>query len=469
MRAPESDPDAVEIPREARRPFAPRGAALALWKSNAREVLIDGVAGSGKTRIALEKALYCAMRWPGTRVLLVRKTRASMTDSVLETFENEVIPVNHACLARGGERSHRGRYVLPNGSEIVVGGMDKAARIMSTRFDLICVFESTELSEDEYEHLTTRARGTAMPYRQMICDCNPAAPSHWLKRRADSGKMARFPSRHQDNPLLWDVEANDWTPEGREYLDRLSNLTGHRRDRLLLGLWAAAEGLVYPDWDAAVHLVDPFEIPQSWGRFISVDFGFRNPFVAQWWALDEDDRMYLYREIYRTGRLVEDHAEEMADLGAVGLPIVCDHDAEGRATLERHLGARTYGARKAIKVGIQAVTSRLRKQEDGRPRLLIFRDALVSRDRKLAAAKLPTCTAEEFESYVYPAKGGKEDVPEKKNDHGVDCARYASMHVDGGSRYRLPDGEEAEALVPVLGDHVVALPGDDETAYPVTI
>jgi predicted transcriptional regulator len=43
-----------------------------------------------------------------------------------------------------------------------------------------------------------------------------------------------------------------------------------------------------------------------------VDFGYTNPFVMQWWAEDPDGRLYLYREIYRTRRLVEDHAKRHA-------------------------------------------------------------------------------------------------------------------------------------------------------------
>src|SRR5690606_26830771 len=102
--------------------------------------------------------------------------------------------------------------------------------------------------------------------------------------------------------------------------------------------------------------------------------------------------------------LVEDHAKQILSLvtderGQWTEPrpqaVICDHDAEDRATLQRHLGMGTIAADKRVSVGIQAVQRRLRTEGDGRPRLMILRDALVERDPELAEARKPTCTAEE--------------------------------------------------------------------------
>ena len=89
-----------------------------------------------------------------------------------------------------------------------------------------------------------------------------------------------------------------------------------------------------------------------------MDFGYTNPFVCQWWAKDPDGRLYLYRESYRVHLLVEDAARDMLALSADEprpWAIVCDHDAEDRATLERHLGMTTVAAVKDVSPGIQAV------------------------------------------------------------------------------------------------------------------
>ena len=371
------------------------------------------------------------------RGLIVRKTRSSASETVLVTFEEKVLTKGHHCLT-GAHRRYRQSYEFRNGSTIVVGGMDRTgnqdhqARIMSSEYDLICAFEATEFSEDDWERMLTRLRNNAMPYQQIIADCNPGAPTHWLNRRANEGNMQRLLSRHVDNPTLY---KSDGTAKqaGTGYLGRLDRLSGLRRARLLEGRWAAADGLVYDEYDPAVHLVDSFTIPPDWRRIRSIDFGYTNPFVCQWWALDGDGRMYLYRELYAPGRLVSQWARDIKSYPEPISGTVADHDAEDRATLAAD-GIHTVPAKKAVSTGIEAVKKRLELAGDGRPRLFVMRDALAERDTSLTDAGCPCCTAEEFEGYVWP-KGqdgrANKEAPSKNDDHGMDALRYAVAHVDG--------------------------------------
>lgn len=411
----------------------PRGAALALLYDQSPELLIEGPAGTGKTLGVLTKLLICCEKYPGIRVLVVRKTRESCTESVLVEWETSCLPPG-CYLIDGPDRARRQRYTFANGSEIIVGGMDKSSKVMSTQYDLIFAEEATELTEDDWEKLGTRNRNYKMPYQQMIANVNPDAPTHWLNQRANRGLMARHLSKHTDNPKYHD--GTDWTPEGRSYvLGRLAKLTGVRRARLYEGKWAAAEGIVYDNWDASIHLIDRFAIPAEWRRFRVVDFGYTNSFVCQWWAIDPDGRLYRYREIYRTQRIVADHAEDIKRLsaGESYVATVADHDAEDRATLHA-AGIPTVPAFKAVTVGIQAVQDRLRPAGDGKPRLFLLRDSLVSRDERLVEAKKPLCTEQEIDGYVWQkAADGRpvKEEPVKVDDHGCDTLRYAVAWADG--------------------------------------
>ena len=404
------------------RSYEPHGAAKDLLYFQGREVLIEGPAGTGKTRAILEKLYIVANKYPGCRLLIARKTRESLTESVLVTLEEKVLPVGHYAKS-GAQRRMRQAYTLHNGSTIVIGGLDKPEKLFSTEFDIIAVFEATELTEDDWESLHRALRNDVVPYQQIIADCNPAYPRHWLNQRANAEKMTRLLSRHKDNPSL--------TPK---YLETLNLLSGVRRDRLFLGKWAAAEGMVYEDWDAATHIKDRFEIPTNWLRFRVVDFGYTNPFCCQWWAVDDDGRAYRYREIYRTQTLVEDHARNISALtgGEEIENTVADHDAEDRATLLRY-DIVTAPAEKAISTGIECVAARLRVQPDGKPRLFLMRDSLLQRDDRLADAGKPWCTEQEFDGYVYPKSQDGKPVKEKPvqvDDHGLDCVRYGMMWLD---------------------------------------
>lgn len=425
--------------------YEPRGAAQQLFKARESEVVMAGPAGTGKSLAGLYRVHFAALHNPGIRCLIVRKTATSLGSTTLVTFEKKVAA--HALangLVRwfGGSPREAPCYRYDNGSVVVVGGMDKPEKVLSAEYDLVFVDEATELTITDWETIGTRLRNGRLSWQQQIAACNPVHPTHWIKQRADAGAMRMLTSRHRDNPAYVNADGS-LTAAGRDYMAKLDALTGVRRLRLRDGKWAAAEGLIYEAFDPAVHVVDQLHIPHAWTRWLTVDFGYTNPFVAQWWAEDGDGRLFLYREIYRTRRLVEDHARQMLELMKYPsgqwrepLPraVICDHDAEDRATLEKHLGMGTVAAKKTVSDGIQAVQSRLKVQDDGKPRVFLVRGALVERDPELEAAKKPTSTEEEITGYVWAVKpgaaGGLKEEPVKQDDHGMDAMRYVVAQRD---------------------------------------
>jgi PBSX family phage terminase large subunit len=428
--------------------YEPRGAALAMFKNRSAELALAGPAGTGKSLACLFRLHLTALNNPGARFLIVRKTAVSLGSTTLVTFENKVIK---AAMAAGIVRWYGGSpreapcYKYSDGSVIVVGGMDKPEKIMSSEYDMIFADEATELTVDDWEAMGTRLRHGVLPWQQQLAACNPAHPTHWIKQRADQQGLVMLHSRHRDNLAYVNADGS-YTPAGQAYMAKLDALTGIRRMRLYEGRWAAAEGLVYEGWDPAVHLVD--RLPKGsepWRRIWGIDFGYSNPFVLQCWAEDPDGRLWLYREMYFTKRLVEDHAKQIKSIvclpnGAWREPkpraIVADHDAEDRATFERHFGMSTKPAHKSVSDGIQAMQARLKVQPDGKPRMFVVRDSLVEIDPALAEAKKPTCFAEEIVGYVWPsgAKADKREAPVKEDDHSMDTGRYVVADRDLGAR-----------------------------------
>jgi PBSX family phage terminase large subunit len=305
------------------------------------------------------------------------------------------------------------------------------------------VQEATELTEDDWEALTTRLRNGRAPIQQLIADCNPAEPTHWLKARCDAGQTRMLNSRHEENPRLFDANGKI-TSEGHVYMKKLDNLTGVRYLRLRLGQWAAAEGVIYDEWNPGIHLIPPFEIPDDparpWPRWWSIDFGYTNPFVWQNWVENPDGVLFLTQEIYRTNTVVEDHAKEILQLTQGQLQpqaVITDHDPDGQRMLERSLDIRTRGALgrtattsayKKVKEGIEAVKVRMRSE-----RLFIFQGAVARRDADLVDRHKPSCTADEIPGYVWAEQvtvGVPKDQPLKENDHGCDAMRYMVSHRD---------------------------------------
>jgi PBSX family phage terminase large subunit len=449
---------AAQSSNRPRHRYQPFGTAVDAFKFKGPELLYAGPAGTGKSKCLLEKLHAVMLKYPGARGLIIRKTLASLGSTALVTYEEHVAKehlLNGEVKWFGGSAKEAACYRYSNGSRIVVGGMDKAMKIMSSEYDIVYAQEATELTEEDWEAVTTRLRNGKMPYQQIIADANPDIPTHWLKIRCDTGKTHYIRSRHEDNPVLFHQTPQGpgaLTEVGEAYMKKLDALTGVRYQRLRKGIWCAAEGLVYEEFDPQVHLHPRIGRPPiSWTRYVTVDFGYTNPMVVQFWAEDEDGRLYLYRELYQTKITVEDMAPKI--LKAMNLRneprprmIICDHDAEGRAVLEKHLGMSTKSAKKTVEDGIQAVKSRLKVSEaDGRPRLYLCEDALVERDKELADAKKPTCSIEEIVGYIWDrgtvraqldGKPPKEQ-PVKEDDHGMDAMRYMVAERDLRGRPRV--------------------------------
>jgi phage terminase large subunit len=442
--------------------FRPRGAAAELMRYRGGEVLLAGPAGTGKSRAALEKGHLMCLLTPGTKGLIIRKTAVSLATSALQTFERDVAVqamLDGTVNFFGGSRREPPGYRYSKGSSIALGGMDNPMKVMSTEYDWIFVQEATELEVDDWEMITTRLRNGVLTFQQLIADCNPQEPTHWLKLRCEAGKTLMLHSRHEDNPRYFD-EQGRVTEEGAAYMAKLDALTGVRYLRLRKGIWAAAEGVIFEEFNPALHVVDPFTIPADWRRLWTVDFGYVHPFVWQDWAVGPDGQAVLVQEIHKSGDLVEDHARKIRELcgwGAIdsttghtlpytGPPVagwytkkpylvLCDHDAEDRATLDRHLGIPTRPANKNVSDGLQVTAARFRPDGQGRARIMFMRDAGRVRDIDREDQKRPTSTVAEIPGYVWNDKG--KDEPMKIDDDGMDTMRYAMMELDVAVRPRV--------------------------------
>lgn len=303
-------------PHPAQRLYQPHGAALTLFYSKVPELLLSGPAGTGKSRACLEKLHLCALKYPGMRGLIIRKTRESLSEAALVTYEDKVLH-EYDPLHDGPRRNFRQAYHYPNTSEIVVGGLDKPGKIMSTEYDMIYVQEATELDLADWLALTTRLRNNVMPYQQLIADCNPDAPTHWLWVRAQSQLITLLHSRHEDNPRLY--RNGDWTQEGRDYLatlDRLGSVNastgemeGAEYQRLRLGLWVQATGLIFGVWadgpdNGNVTESADYE-PGAGGLAWFVDDGYvgKRDAASGHWTADSHPRVFLLAQVRGDGTI----------------------------------------------------------------------------------------------------------------------------------------------------------------------
>jgi phage terminase large subunit len=211
-----------------------------------------------------------------------------------------------------------------------------------------------------------------------------------------------------------------------EKLERIAGEYGaHEEAARRRGEFTVLEGAVYPMFDRKVHVVPSFVPDKNWPRYVVIDFGTRNPAAWLWAALDPgDDVLHIYREHYRAGWTIRQHAEAYKAMGADDpkpRAIIADpEDAGARLELAQQ-GISTIPARKEIRPGINAVAERFALDVGGKTHL-VFHDNCAN-------------TIREHEGYIWASRGGSQDQPDlplKANDHTCDDVRYLCYYLRTG-------------------------------------
>ena len=265
-----------------------------------KELVIVGPAGTGKTYGALATLHTLALDYPGLRIAICRQTRASLTESVLATLEDEIFPEDNCeYLASGARRDHRTAYLYPNKSRIVLGGLDKPERVLSTAWDIVYINEAIEVGQAAWETLGSRMDrpGRQSEFGYLLGDTNPGDPNHWLKKRIDAGLCVGWETTHAANPRLFDRDG--WTREWWPYRDRLDKLTGTHRKRLKDGIWTAGEGQWFETFDADRHVHPSAEFDPALPVHLAVDCGVHT--AAVWFQVrGEGDaaRVTIFADYY---------------------------------------------------------------------------------------------------------------------------------------------------------------------------
>jgi len=267
------------------------------------ELILSGPRDTGKTLGLLYKLHCLAWKYPRASIVIARKRATDLTSTVVQTYRYKVLRPDEPIRIYGGESPSWFDY--PNGSRIWLAGLDKPGKVLSAEHDIIYVNQAEEISLIDWLALLGSATGRAghIPYAQVIGDCNPSSPTHWIRTRAKSpsnpdGALTLIESSHRDNPDLYDQKTGLMTEKGEQRLGRLRSLTGHLLQRWYYGMWVAPEGAIYSVFDEARHKVRAFPIPPLWPRFVGID-PIGAYVAAVWVALDPTNGVLnVYREYY---------------------------------------------------------------------------------------------------------------------------------------------------------------------------
>jgi len=274
-----------------------------------REVFYGGARGGGKSYAMLVDPLrYCHKE--SHRALLIRRTMPELRDLInhSQRLYSKAFPG-----AKWREQEKEWRF--PSGAKIEFGyaeNMTDALRYQGQSYTWIGIDELPQYpSPDIYNFLRSSLRSvdTGIPVymratgnpgnvgsqwvREMFVD--PAVPNIAFDINVDTPNgnkviTRRFiPAKLQDNPYL--VQTDD-------YYVMLASLPEIQRKQFLDGDWDAFEDSAFPEFSKSIHVVNPFEVPKGWQRFRAADWGYASPACVLWFAIDYDNNLWIYRELY---------------------------------------------------------------------------------------------------------------------------------------------------------------------------
>ncbi len=250
----------------------------------------------------------------------------------------------------------------------------------------------------------TPLKGLSWVYNEIYLNCH-ASPEVWCEHM-----------QWEDNPFI-----------SQEEIKLLSqSMSEDELESRKFGKFTALGGLVYPEFDESVHVIDPFDVPIEWQDNISIDPGLNNPLSAHFYAVDFDGNIYVIAEHFEAKKDVEYHAGKLKEI-AKKLNWHFSNDGRLVALIDSAASQRTLASQKSVvdlfyengilvnpKVnkdmfsGISTV-KRYLKDGEGKAHLFIFKNCVN--------------LIQEFKTYFW----GDEDSPIKKDDHALDELRYYLM------------------------------------------
>lgn len=284
------------------------------------EVFFGGARGASKTYgLLIDPLRYCDKT--RHRALLIRRTMPELREIIFHT--QQLYPKAYPG-ARWREQEKE--WIFPSGARVEFGYAEHTVDL--TRYqgqaytwigvDEIPLFPTNEVytllkgslrSVDPNIPTFFRCSGNpgsvgAAWIKEMFID--PAPPGKAFVVEVDTPKGKRYitrrfiPATVFDNPYLMKTDS---------YMTMLASLPEIKKKQWLYGDWDTFENMAFPEFDRNLHVVDPYPISRDYVRFRACDWGYNAPACVLWFAVDYDNNLVVYKELYAKGNTADEFAK----------------------------------------------------------------------------------------------------------------------------------------------------------------
>lgn len=284
-------------------------------KATNKYICYGGARGGGKSHVSRIKMCLLAFNYPGIQILLLRRT-------LKELRENHVLQLQKLLKNIAIYKDNTKEFLFPNGSRIVLGYCDNEKDVLQYQgqaYEVIVLEEATHFTEFQFQTLTESNRMSGNLKKEFIprmyFTCNPGGVGHsWVKRLFidKDYKVTENPKDYIFIPSL--VFENKYIMEkDPNYVKVLENLPEDRKQAMLYGNWDVFDGQFFREFNRNIHVIEPFEIPLEWNRYIAMDYGL-DMFAVLFIAVDTKGKAYVYNEIHKSDLIVSDARQTLKSI-----------------------------------------------------------------------------------------------------------------------------------------------------------
>lgn len=398
-------------------------------------IIADGAIRSGKTvSMSLSFVMWAMSTFNGQNFAMCGKTIGSFRRNVLFWLKLMIKSRGYSVIDRRADNLIIIRKGDTENYFYIFGGKDERSQDLIQGITLAGVFfdEVALMPESFVNQATGRC---SVEGSKFWFNCNPDGPYHWFKvnwidkstgylGKERVEQIRKKAAEEEKDPGLKEILYLHFTMDDNLSLSEeikaryRSMYIGVFFKRYILGLWAAAEGVIYDMFDPEKHvknIKEFFQILVNGNRYVSCDYGTQNATVFLLWNKGIDGKWYCIREYYYSGRdkgKQKTDAEYADDLkkwldGTRIKAMIVDPSAASFIAELRKRGYKVIKANNDVLNGIRLVGMLLNLE------MLIFSSSCTE-------------TIKEFASYIWDDKAAEhgEDKPVKQHDHGCDAVRY---------------------------------------------